>query len=74
MRASLLQPSVREPSLPVVTPGDAQASFLFRKVTGDFTGLACAPRQCGDRMPPRSAPLPPEDIRSLRAWIEAGAP
>ncbi|QRK12908.1 hypothetical protein JQX13_24470 [Archangium violaceum] len=65
--------SVREPSLPLVDPGNPSGSFLLRKVTGDFTGLPCAPNACGERMPQRSTPLPQEEIDSLERWIQQGA-
>lgn len=65
--------SVREPSLPLVDPGNPSGSFLLRKVTGDFTGLPCAPSACGERMPQRSTPLPQEALDSLERWIQQGA-
>jgi hypothetical protein len=65
--------SVREPSLPLVDPGNPAGSFLLRKVTGDFTGLPCAPSACGERMPQRSTPLPQEELDSLERWIQQGA-
>jgi len=65
--------SVREPSLPLVDPGNPSGSFLLRKVTGDFTGLPCAPNACGERMPQRSTPLPQEELDSLERWIQQGA-
>jgi hypothetical protein len=65
--------SVREPSLPLVDPGNPSGSFLLRKVTGDFTGLPCAPSACGERMPQRNMPLPQEELDSLERWIQQGA-
>ncbi|MFL5352551.1 hypothetical protein [Archangium sp.] len=65
--------SVREPSLPLVDPGNPSGSFLLRKVTGDFTGLPCAPSACGERMPQRGTPLPREDLDLLEQWIQQGA-
>ncbi|PTL77396.1 hypothetical protein [Vitiosangium sp. GDMCC 1.1324] len=65
--------SVREPSLPLVDPGNPSGSFLLRKVTGDFSGLSCGPNACGERMPQRSTPLPQEDIDLLERWIQQGA-
>jgi hypothetical protein len=73
LRARLLEPSVREPSLPRVKPGDPQGSFLWHKVTGDYTGLPCAPQACGERMPQRSTPLSDADVAMLTRWIEQGA-
>jgi len=69
----LKEASVREPSLPRVKPGDPAGSFLLHKVTGDYTGLPCAPGACGERMPQRSAPLPEADIAMLERWIQQGA-
>jgi hypothetical protein len=66
--------STREPSMPLVSPGDPLGSFLLRKVKGDFAGLSCVPAACGERMPQRSTPLPPEDIELLELWIQQGAP
>lgn len=65
--------SVREPSLPLVDPGNPSGSFLLRKVTGDFTGLPCGPSACGERMPQRSTPLPQEALDMLELWIQQGA-
>ena len=73
LRARLLEPSVREPSLPRVKPGDAQGSFLLHKLTGDFTGLPCASGACGERMPQRSTPLPDADVALISRWIDQGA-
>ncbi|HEX8435366.1 hypothetical protein [Archangium sp.] len=65
--------SVREPSLPLVDPGNPSGSFLLRKVTGDFAGLPCGPSACGERMPQRSPPLPQETLDVLARWIQQGA-
>lgn len=71
--ARLKEKSVREPSLPLVDPGNPSGSFLLRKVTGDYAGLPCAPSACGERMPQRSTPLPQETLDSLERWIQQGA-
>jgi hypothetical protein len=65
--------SVREPSLPLVDPGNPSGSFLLRKVKGDFAGLTCAPSACGERMPQRSTPLPQAELDLLEQWIQQGA-
>lgn len=72
--ARLEQKSTHEPSMALVSPGDPTNSFLFHKVTGDFTGLACATAACGERMPQRSTPLSDEDIAMIQEWIQQGAP
>jgi len=71
--ARMKEASVREPSLPRVRPGDPAGSFLLHKVTGDYTGLPCAPGACGERMPQRSSALPAEDVAMLERWIQQGA-
>lgn len=48
-----------------VVPGDPEASYVLEKLT------AAMPAD-GDPMPP-DAPLEPERIELVRAWIEAGA-
>lgn len=48
-----------------VVAGDAAASVLYRKVSGESL--------CGSPMPP-GAPLSAAQIAAVRAWIEAGAP
>lgn len=49
----------------VLIPGQASASALFERITSDDPAK---------RMPPKGAPLAPEQIETLRAWIDAGAP
>ena len=49
---------------PVVQPFDPAASRLLQHVRGE-NGRR--------RMPPEGAPLPPEAVETLRAWIEGGA-
>jgi hypothetical protein len=48
-----------------VEPGDASASYLLELIT-PVDGVA--------RMPQDGDPLSPDEIRSIRRWIEAGAP
>lgn len=47
----------------VIVPGDAAGSKLFQRVAGSSAGL---------QMPPTGA-LPPDEIETLRAWIDQGA-
>ncbi len=49
---------------PVVTPGKPAESLLLKKV------MSKDPKE---RMPPGDRPLTDEEIRTLKAWIEAGA-
>jgi len=66
--ASIVEvPSVERPDLLRVAPGDAPASYLFKKITA-------APDILGDRMPLGGAPLSDEAIEAIRVWIESGAP
>jgi hypothetical protein len=58
--------SVELPALNLVTPGDHENSYLYRKVTGiNITG---------DRMPQLLPPLSEDQIRLIRGWIRRGAP
>jgi hypothetical protein len=51
-----------------VAPGDADASFLVRKLAGVLG------RGEGDRMPNVGRPLRALELDLIRAWIDAGAP
>jgi hypothetical protein len=57
-------PSVEEPSLNRVEPGDPDASYLIRKLEGTAGGT---------RMPLNAPPLPPGTIAVIRQWILDGA-
>ena len=48
-----------------VTPGDAEDSYLIRRLTGT---------SCGNRMPAGRAALSAAQIDTIRSWINAGAP
>jgi hypothetical protein len=66
-------------SLRFVVPGQPEQSFLYRKLTGNFAGLACnASGGCGPQMPgPRTPPAPKPSaasIAAVAAWIAMGAP
>lgn len=61
-------PSVQLPSMPIVTPGDPNASYLWHKLNGSFqdvggTGLSM----------PFGAKLPQDKLDMVKAWIEDGA-
>lgn len=51
----------------LVVPGDAEASYLFQKVSLD------SPPEGGARMPLGGPPLSDEDIVLIRDWIDQGA-
>jgi hypothetical protein len=59
-------PSMQQPAVLRVAPGDPDASYLVRKIQGT-AGIA------GLRMPPLVV-LPPATITAIRDWIAAGAP
>jgi hypothetical protein len=67
-------------AVPLVVPGYPERSLLYRKLTGDFGGLACNGPGfgCGSQMPrPRYPPVPPvseAQIAAVADWITAGAP
>src|SRR5271169_3486587 len=57
-RSSVLKPGVRR-----VVPGSSENSFLYHRVAGSDFGL---------QMPP-TGPLRPEQVQTIKAWIEQGA-
>src|SRR5690606_17906263 len=50
---------------PVAVPGQPDSGSLLHRLTTDDEH---------ERMPLEAAPLKPEQIAAIRAWIEAGAP
>src|SRR5580704_15060121 len=48
---------------PAIVPGNAAASQLVQRVTAEGS----------EHMPPRGDPLTPQQIATLRAWIDQGA-
>jgi hypothetical protein len=73
MRASLLDATARAaPGLRLVVPGDVGASFLVRKLRGEFDGVACADG-CGARLPVGNYPIAEGDRLDLEDWITGGA-
>lgn len=60
-------PSTQQPALVRVKPGDPDASYLYRKITG-------GPGISGSRMPQGGPFLSTERTQLLRDWILAGAP
>ncbi len=56
-----------------VVPGSPEESLLYVKIAAK---LDDTPAPCGDVMPPgaNAAPLDPEEVELIRAWIAGGAP
>jgi hypothetical protein len=80
------KPSVEDPSMPFVTPGDPSKSFLMRKMDDDLTGIAaqCTPNNplqaqyqtpspCGVSMPSQLPILDATRRDAVRSWIQQGA-
>jgi len=65
-------PSKTSPLRKLVEPGDPEASFLIRKLRGDFQGLEC-PSGCGIKMPIGNYPYAEGDRLDLEQWILDGA-
>ncbi len=73
--ASVNQPSTQQPRLFLVRPGDADASYLLRKVEGgpNIAGLQM-PQGCPGT-PAGGAVCPsPDEIAAIRTWITECAP
>lgn len=60
-------PSSQQPALSRVVPGNAEASYLVRKIRGDASIT-------GARMPISAAPLTQSQIDGIIQWINDGAP
>ncbi|NOS99539.1 MAG: hypothetical protein HOP29_02810 [Phycisphaerales bacterium] len=60
------QPSVQDPTLMLIVPGDAEASLIYQKVSSDSPPV-------GMRMPSLGAPLTSDELALLRDWINQGA-
>ncbi|MEX1364312.1 MAG: hypothetical protein AB1Z98_14395, partial [Nannocystaceae bacterium] len=65
-RDNLFAPSIQNPDIPLVTPGNPTNSYLMTKLTGD--GFA------GQQMPLGAAPLSDAELDIVRLWISYGAP
>ena len=67
-RANIVNvPSSQQPALSRVAPGNAEASYLVRKVRGDANIT-------GARMPISAAPLSQAQIDGIIQWINSSAP
>ncbi len=60
------QPSVQQPNLTIVVPGDSASSLLFLKISSNSPPV-------GDRMPLLGPPLPRAARDLIRDWIDQGA-
>jgi len=60
-------PSVEQPSLMRVKPGDPDSSYMVHKIEG-------LPGIVGGQMPLGETPLPQATIDAIRQWISNGAP
>jgi len=67
--ATLVGVKAMETGLARVEPGKPDQSYLVRKLEGTHVAAGGT----GDRMPVGGAPLPPEQMAAIRAWIEQGA-
>lgn len=70
VRAALLETSLRA-SMPFVTPGKPDQSWLLRKLDADFCGVTCN-GGCGERMPKRGDALDPAATTTIATWIGKG--
>jgi hypothetical protein len=75
VKTSLLSASHALASMPYVTPGDPEHSFLLRKLDGNLCALdaQCAGGSCGKSMPEGNALLPEASRDAVRRWIAQGA-
>lgn len=63
------QPTVENPTMPYVTPGDRYLSYMYHKVNATQTLSGGS----GTSMP-FGSPLPESDVELIGAWIDGGAP
>lgn len=75
VKASLLSASKALPSMPYVTPGDPERSFLLHKLDGSLCTLdaQCSGGSCGRTMPQGNDLLPKTSRDAIRRWISQGA-
>lgn len=67
--ATLVGVKATETALNRVEPGKPDDSYLVRKLEGTHVAAGGT----GERMPTGGAPLPPEQMAAIRAWIAQGA-
>lgn len=68
--ATLVGVKATETTLARVEPGKPDQSYLVHKLEGTHATVGGT----GERMPTGGAPLAPEQIAVIRAWIQQGAP
>jgi hypothetical protein len=75
VKNALVAPSRALPSMPYVTPGDPDNSFLLHKLDGDLCVLEekCTSGSCGKSMPEGNNVLPEASRDAVRRWIAQGA-
>ena len=67
--ATLVGVKATETSLKRIEPGKPDQSYVVRKLEGTHVAVGGT----GERMPMGGDPLPPEQMKAIRAWIEQGA-
>lgn len=73
IRQGLLgETSTEMPALSLIEPGSPEDSWVFRKISGDFSGLDCSTGVC-TRMPPAGMGPTADEIETIRSWIADGA-
>ncbi len=65
LEAALMLPSQQLSTMPLITPGDPDRSYLWRKVTGEHVSVGGS----GDPMPPSGEMWTEEELELMRAWI-----
>jgi len=75
VKAALIGASRAMPTMPYVTPGDPDKSFLLHKLDGDLCVFeeSCVDGTCGKSMPEGNAVLPEASRDAVRRWIAQGA-
>ena len=72
VRQGLVSQPSREVGMRLVEPGSPEQSWLWRKLTGDFSGIDCV--GCKNRMPQAGAAPNASEMEVIRSWIAGGAP
>jgi hypothetical protein len=75
VKTSLRNASRAAPSMPYVTPGDPDKSFLMHKLDGDqcIVEESCGGGDCGKSMPEGNDLLPETSRDAIRRWVAQGA-
>ncbi len=72
--AGLVGVEASETAMKRVTAGDSSNSWLYRKITGDFTGITCTGSlQCETQMPAAGPKLSSDNVAIIKQWIDSGA-